>query len=99
MTVVDRDLRNGAEHKSAGGGEFENGREDARDDVEADEAGEAAGAGYDCERAGRGVDQAAGEGDAFGFVGIEEFLRSAVVEDVGEFPGKIHGPADAVVHA
>ncbi len=45
MAVIDGDLGDGAEHQAAGGCEIEDSREDARDDVEADEAGEAAGAG------------------------------------------------------
>ena len=100
VAVVDADLGDGAEH--VGGGWLVKSKTRGRtrgDDVEADEAGEAAGAGGERECAVGGFDEAAGEGDAFGFVGVEQFCGGAVVEDVGQFPGEIHGVADAGVHA
>ena len=71
MAVVDGDLGDGAEHEAASGREVEDFGQHARDDVEADEAGEAAGASDERECAVGCFDQAACEGNAFGFVGVE----------------------------
>src|SRR6185369_10989887 len=77
----------------------EEARQDSWDHVHADEAGDVAGAGGERECAVGGFDEAAGEGDAFGFKAVEQRRRGAASEDVGQFPGEVHGVADAGVHA
>ena len=92
-------LRHSSEHESPNGADPDGKGRKAGKNPCANERGESAGAGGEREHAVGGGDEPAREGDAFGFVGVEQSCGGAAVQDVGEFPGEVDGVADAGVHA
>lgn len=96
--IANGSLGDGAEEKTARGGRREEQRGKEGRQFETSEACERAGAGDLSEGAIGGCDEAAREGDAFLFVGVEDSGIGAT-KDCREFPCEVDGIADAGVHA
>src|SRR5205085_3499731 len=99
VAIVHPRLRDELELCSSDGGEAEKEGHDVRNQEGSDQVGGDPAADDALEDSvGRG-DQAVGEGDSLGLVGVEDGVIGATLEDGGDFPGEVDGIADAGVHA
>src|SRR5262249_32883190 len=94
MAIVDGDLRYRSKQEITHGLEFGQCRNCDRYDARAQDLGDSALSRRECEDTIGGLDQAPGEGDAFGLIGVEQRIGCVAPEYGFEFPGKIDGVAD-----
>src|SRR5262249_57221987 len=98
MAIIDHDLRYRPEHEFAKGAEFHQCRKYLRRESRADDVGNLALGRYKHEHPVRGLDQAACESDALGFVAVQQRAGRAARKNGLQFPGEINRIADAGIH-
>src|SRR5215469_2861896 len=98
MAIIDHDLRYRPEHESTKGAEFYQHRKYRRRESRADDVGDLSLGRYQHEHPVRGLDQAACESDALGFVAVQQRVGRAARKNRLQFPGEIDRIADAGVH-
>src|SRR6516225_1553384 len=99
MAIIDHDLRYRPEHEFTKDAEFHQCWKYRRREPRADHVGDLSLGRYQHEHPVRGLDQAACESDALGFVAVQQRVGGATHKNRVQFPGEIDRIADAGVHA
>src|SRR6516225_889205 len=99
MAIIDHDLRYRPEHEFTKAAEFHQCGKYRRHESRADDVGDLSLGRYQHEHPVRGLDQAACESDAFGFVAVQQRVGRATRKNRLQFPGEIDRIADAGIHA
>src|SRR6516225_10245836 len=98
MAIIDHDLRYRPEHEFTKDAEFHQGRKYLRRESRADYLSDLSLGRYQHEHPVRGLDQAACESDALGFVAVQQRVGRAARKNGLQFPGEIDRIADAGIH-